>query len=97
MGYYIECEKPLRKAEQIIAEHGGQLSTMFDYRAAMDDPTKGVVVVVNNGLFEAAGFCFDMEEFKAFTLSDDTRLKQFVIMDRQKAEELSGYAKRRNR
>lgn len=97
MGYYIECEHPVGKAMQICRDHGAERSTWAECREVVQNATsdKAVIVVVNNGMFEAAGFAFDVDEFKAFTLPDDERPRSFLIMDRKKAEELSGYSKRR--
>ena len=54
---------------------------------------KGLIVVVDNGMFEAAGFCYNEEEFKVFTDPRDYRHKQYVLINREDAEILSGYRK----
>ena len=41
------------------------------------------VVVMSNGMFEAAGIAFDVEELKAFSLSRDPRPKVFLLVPRE--------------
>ena len=91
MGYYIETPMGRDKAEYISKEYEGQIVSYMKARAAMNDETKGVIVVVHNSFFEAAGFAYNMREFEAFTSIMDPREKEFVILPREKAIELSGY------
>ena len=91
MGYYIETSGYRNKAEDIVARHSGKIVSREEARQAMDDPALGVVVVVDNGAFEAAGFAYDLREFEAFTSPDDDRPKKFVVIDRKLAEKLSDY------
>ena len=91
MGFYIQGPT-LGKAEHIVDNLGGTPATQEEATAAMNDSTKGVIVVVNNqGVFEAAAFAFNQKEFDDFVDPSDPRPKKFVIMDRAKAEEESGY------
>lgn len=92
MGYYIQTSGNKGKAEYIAADHDGKLVSEEEAEVAMTDPTKGVVCVVDNGPFEAALFCYDQDEFDQTLNPDDPRPRQYVIIDREKAEELSGYA-----
>lgn len=48
---------------------------------------ENLVCVVNNGFFEAAGYCFNENEFKNFTLPTDYRPKTWLIVE--DAEKLS--------
>lgn len=89
MGYYVETEGHHQKAEKIAAEHGGTVVSFVQAKEAMNDKTKAVIVTVNNGMFEAAGFAYDLKEFEAFT--DFARPTNFVVIDRQKAKELTGF------
>jgi hypothetical protein len=91
MGYYVETGTTHNKAKIICQQHNGQRVTQEQALTAMHDPTKGVIVVVSNPMFEAAAFAYDMREFEAFTDPDDFRPKQFVVMDRKLAEKLSRY------
>jgi hypothetical protein len=47
--------------------------------------------VVDNGPFEAAGFCFSEKELEEFGRPGDHRPKVWVAMDWKRASELSGY------
>jgi len=89
MGYYIQG--PAKgKAEFIVENLNGKIVSQSEAKEAVDNGL-GVIVVVNNGPFEAAGFAFDWKEFQDFTLFTDQRPKRFVIMDRKLACELSGF------
>ena len=91
MGYYMQTSGTHGKAAAIADRFGAVIVSKDVAEAAMDDPTKGVIVVVNNGPFEAAGFAFDRNKWEAFTRSDDRRPRQFVILDRVIAERESGF------
>lgn len=94
MGFYIEVPRPKNKVEQITAAEPSAYETDFmDAQKAMEHPDLGVIVVVDNGPFEAAGYCFSQREFEAFTDFRDTRPKRFVVMDKEVAERASGYAR----
>ena len=80
MGYYIQTNSNTGKASIIAKEHGGVIVSYGEAKEAMKDATKGVIVVLNNGFFEAAGFAYNQEEFDAFT--SDMRPKHYVILDR---------------
>lgn len=43
-----------------------------------------LVCVVDNGMFAAAGYCYDEQEFEEFTYSKDTRTKAWFIWDKVK-------------
>lgn len=94
MGYYIQTASNSGKAREIAANHLGtivpQPPTFGDIPA-----DKGLVVVVHNAAFEAAGFAYDADEFAAFTDPSDRRHREFVLLDRDTAETLSGYRRGR--
>lgn len=91
MGYYVEVPKHHDKAEQIRDLFGGKIVDLKVASEAISDPTKGVIVVIDNGPFEAAGFAYNQQEFEEFTSRSDLRPKKYVILSRQKAEELTRY------
>lgn len=93
MGYYIQTEGHRDKAAAVVREYNGQHVSKSEAEVAMSDPTKGVIVVLHNPLFEAAGFAYDMDEFKAFTESRDLRRKEFVVIARADAEAASGFVR----
>jgi hypothetical protein len=89
MGYYIEVPHNHDKAEQIVELHGGEIIRCPESFA--DVPTgKALICVVDNLRFEAAGFCFDSQEFSEFSRYDG-RPKKWVLIDYDKAKELTGF------
>ena len=89
MGYYIEVPENLGKAEQLVKLHGGEIVPRpQNFTEVPAD--KGLICVVNNGLFEAAGYCYNTHEFIDFA-QPDGRSRQWVLLDKNKAERLSGY------
>lgn len=91
MGYYVEVPAAHGKAALIAKTYDGAVVDYAEADKAMDNPDMGVIVAVNNGLFEAAGFAHSRREFDAFTMTDDPRPRQFVILDRDVAEKASGF------
>jgi len=97
MGYYIQG--PLRGKADYIRTHEEDvtvLKTPEAARAAYEEGM-GVVVVVENGPFDAAAFAYSKDELESFLRPDDQRPVTLLAMDRQKAEELSGYAEAMDR
>lgn len=89
MGYYIETGSNRGKAKFIADNHGGQIIRFDDARRMMNDGSHDIIVVMDNGPFEAAGFAYDMEEFKAFTDPNDFRPRQFVALPKGVGRSLS--------
>ena len=95
MGFYIETGSSTGKAKFIVDNYSGKEDSFVEAIRISEthNREKGVIIVVNNGPFEAAAFAFNHNEFLAFHNSDDNRPKQYVIMDYNKACELTGYKK----
>lgn len=96
MGYYIN-PPDLRhhgKGEWLIENYDAvEINTEKALRVVeSQDTSTGVICIVDNGAFEAAAFCFNRDEFDAFTQPNDNRPKRWLSMDLSLAEELSGYA-----
>ena len=91
MGYYIQFDTAQGKADKIVELYGGQKVTLAEAKQNIGNSSIAVIIVVDNGPFEAAAFAFDSDEFNAFTRADDYRPKQFVLMNRNKAKELTNY------
>jgi hypothetical protein len=90
MGFYIETGTAKGKASIVARELGGTLLTRGEAAEIVKDPKRAIIVVLDNGPFEAAGFAFNEEEFDALT-SDD-RPKEYVEITRAQACELTGYS-----
>lgn len=76
MGYYIEG--PLKKVEHIQAL-GGIPFTLYTPWAEL--PTGMVpVIVVSNGMFDAAGIAYNEGEYRAFMDPLDTRSKRGFLL-----------------
>ncbi len=91
MGYYIQGPN-LGKAQYL-------LDTYSEFEEVTQDEAElfqcegdvGIVVVVNNGMFDAAAFAFSDREFEEFTDMSDPRPRRFLTAPRDLVEELSGY------
>ena len=92
MGYYIQGPNK-SKAQYIVSEYDGKIVPAPEKFS--DVPAdKAIICVVDNGPFEAAAFAYDEREFDAFKGDEnghDRRPRKWVIMDRAKAIELTGY------
>lgn len=91
MGYYIEAPRNHRKAEWLeeVVPEAEIVNKQEAWEALLEG--HGVICVVDNGPFEAAGFCFSKDEFSQFAFPDDPRPKKWVKMPRSFAERLSGF------
>lgn len=91
MGYYIQRDddENFGKAEFLIEKHGARLLPT----APEWNDTDGIVCVVNNGSFEAAGYCYSPSELKAFKADSGPRQRprKWLVMDKAKAAELSNF------
>ena len=91
MGYYIEAPSNKGKAEWLCSTHEGTLLQHAPSSLRELPEGKGLVCVVDNGPFEAAGFIFSDSELRVFSSPSNYRPKKWVVMDKAKAAELSGY------
>ena len=93
MGYYIQGPN-LGKVEYLLAEHPEiKEITQDEAEFFLCEDVNGLVVVVDNGPFEAAVYVFDDAEFEDFVRDDDPRTKRFLSGPRELLEELSGYSR----
>ena len=87
MGRYIQGS-PFGKAEFLKKEHGAkQVSQQEAEQAVLDG--EGVVCVVDNGRFEAAGYVYDENEYNAFSCPGDFRPKTWLVMSKDIVEKLA--------
>jgi hypothetical protein len=91
MGFYIETDTTLGKADWLI-RHGDAQEIKQPRSLAEVPEDKALVVVVENGFFDAAAYAYDEGEFRAFTDPGDPRPQRFLLMDKDIVELHSGYA-----
>lgn len=94
MGYYIETGTAVGKAGILVKEHGASEITRPEAFTIATNPeyprTQIIVVVLENGMFEAAGIAFDIDELKEFTDLNDSRPRTILSMDQEEAWKLAG-------
>ncbi len=93
MGFYLETLYHTNKTDAILDQVEEAREVSLAEATEINKSIEGVIVIVDNGPFEAAAFAFDQKEFEAFVQPDDIRTKRFVVMPRKMAEELSGFSK----
>ena len=89
MGFYIQG--PMHgKAQYICEKHGG---TIISHPQSLEgiEEDMAIICVIDKGIFEAAGFCFNEREFEEFNNLTDPRPRTWVKMDKAKAKELSRF------
>jgi hypothetical protein len=79
MGYYIQTGTLKQKAEAIVAKMGGELLTSPPESFSSIPDGKALIVVIDNGMFEAAGLVYSAGD------RDDLRRKKYVLMDQARA------------
>jgi hypothetical protein len=85
MGRYINQNS---KGEMLPARGKAKALLLDGATIVKPEFQENLVCVVNNGLFEAAGYCYDMEEFLAWCDPEDYKPKVWLIYDH--AKELAG-------
>jgi hypothetical protein len=96
MGYYIPVVDGGNNAERIVKKYHGEL---LPAQPKWDDIPKDkvLVVVVDNGIFEAAGLAYDSVEYERFTMVTDRRPKQYVLLDKETAYKAAGFDQQKKR
>lgn len=93
MGYYIEVPRPTEKARQIVELHGA--THVHRPEKLSDIPAdRALIVVVENGIFDAAALAYNQSELDAFTSPSDRRPKTFLMMEKNLAHKLARYEER---
>ena len=90
MGYYIEAPTNKGKTNYLVQSLGGKEVSM---PASFHEIPEGkmLVVVVDNGPFEACALANSEDEFRAFTEHDDPRPKRFVLLEEKVAKKQAGF------
>lgn len=89
MGFYIEG--PAKSKDQFIKDNYSAKITSCPKSFEEVPSDKALICVVDNGFFEVAGFCYNQNEFIAFCSPSDSRPKTWLLMDLEKAKELTGF------
>lgn len=91
MGYYIQAPSNKGKANFLVEKHGGEILTKLPLWA--DIPKgKSLIMVVDNGPFEAAAWAYSEDEYNYFVEAmhqGDRRPRTYVLIDTAKARELT--------
>jgi len=83
VGYYIEVPEPINKASQLVVLHEAvAIPPPRSFDAIPSD--QALICVVENGMFDAAGVCYDEKEFSAFNHPDGRR-KFWLLMNKEEA------------
>lgn len=85
MGFYIKTGSATNKARDILTHvKGSREVSMAEARDYIYDADLAVVCVVDNRIFEAAGFCYNLNEYKAFLLRpNDLRPRRWLLVPRE--------------
>ncbi len=90
MGYYIEVPKKTQKALQLVKLHGAKMLSRRPGSFKEVPAGKALVCVVNNGLYEAACFCYSRQEFERLS-ANDGRPRKWLLMDLKLVIKLTAY------
>jgi len=83
MGYYVNPKNETK--EQFLNKHGIRFSGTWK-----DVPEDSLpVILIDNGIFTAAGIAYQESEFKVFTDPFDSRPKEVFIVPIEKLKEVS--------
>lgn len=75
MGYYINTGSSKGKSEYMVDNHGARVISLTEARSLMksESPDESVLCCIDNGPFEALGYCFDVRELEDFAYPDGRR------------------------
>ena len=94
MGYYIQTPGfNTGKVEKLLSDHSDAFVISQPSSFEKVPEKMGLICVVENGLFDAAAYCYNEQEFSAFCRPDDYRPKTWMLMPKELAERLSGFNK----
>lgn len=92
MGYYIQCRDAKGKAQQIMEDLSGIEISPDEAEIIIREDMGCVICVVDNGPFEAAAYCYNLDEFRQFNRPEDDRSKTWIVVDdKERVHKLTGY------
>jgi len=79
MGHYIQG--PTKGKVDFLVHEFSAIRTTQPISFSMIPGDKELICVVDNGIFDAAAWCFSEREFDEFTQKSDPRPKRWLLMD----------------
>jgi len=97
MGYYINTPMVLGKAGYLKQMYGAKEIECPGSLNEISVEGMGLVCVIENPMFDAAGYIYDDNELRrAKPTHTDKRKRTWLIFDKQKVENLSGFHRYKN-
>jgi hypothetical protein len=94
MGYYIQTTQPKNKADAIMKDLAGIEITVDEAAFFIKEQMGAIICVVDNGPFEAAAYCYNLNEFRVFTDPNDDRPKKWLLVENEeRVKELTRFTK----
>jgi len=92
MGYYIETDVTVGKANWLVENCGAEKIKKIDNFNDIPEE-KGLVLVVSNTVFDAACFIYSPNELNSWLEEEkiDPRQREYLLMDLNVCKEMSGY------
>ncbi len=89
MGYYIQVPDNKGKARQLMNLYGAKL---LDNKPEFNEvpSSLAIICVLDNVMFEAAGYAFSEQELSDFAYPDG-RSREWLLMDKERVHKLTGY------
>jgi hypothetical protein len=93
MGYYIQTPQPKGKTEAICRGLNGIEITYDEAAFFVKEQMGAVICVVDNGPFEAAAYCHNLDALREFTNAQDDRPKRWIMVENvAKVKELTRFS-----
>lgn len=92
MGYYLEVPRTTQKDVQLQKLYNATRIHRPDKLSEIPGD-KALICVVVNPFFDAAAYCYSDDELRVFSDPEDSRSKTWLLMEKGKVEELTGYRK----
>lgn len=80
MGYYVN---PPDQSKESFLRQNGRAVSVSEARESFATGVEMPVVLMDNGMFTAAGIGFSLAEFDAFTHPSDTRPKTIFLVKKE--------------
>lgn len=97
MGYYIQTPMTIEKVDYLKNRHGAKEIECPGSLNEIPYEDKALVMVVDNVIFEAAGYIYDDNELKrALPTRKDQRKRTWLLMDKEWVENVTHFKKGKN-